>query len=49
MVDVHAKQTTPVTVEPAVDGRHPVYQPVALVPHLYSCGGLVAKPDAVPP
>jgi hypothetical protein len=33
MLDVQVKQATPVTVVPAVDGRVPVNQPVALVEH----------------
>jgi hypothetical protein len=49
MVDVQAKQTTPVAVKPAVDGRVSVYQPVALVAHRYIEGGLVAIRVALPP
>ena len=49
MVDVQVKQTTPVTVLPAVDGRVPVYHPVALVAHRYISGANVAIRVASPP
>jgi hypothetical protein len=49
MLDAQVKQTTPATIKPAVDGRVPVYQPVALVAHRYVEGALVAIRVAFPP
>jgi hypothetical protein len=47
ILDVQAKQATPVVVKPA-DGRVPVYQPVALVAHRSIAGALVDIRVALP-